>query len=81
MRGIDPFYFNTAPNLTVATYFASKEYIAKNEAVVDRFVTAMKKSLDYAQATRTRSAACSPSTPRSRRRRRRRSTCRSGSRI
>ena len=50
MRGIDPFYFNTAPNLTVATYFASKEYIAKNEAVVDRFVTAMKKSLEYAQA-------------------------------
>jgi NitT/TauT family transport system substrate-binding protein len=50
MRGIDPFYFNTAPNLTVATYFASKDYIAKNEAVVDRFVTAMKKSLEYAQA-------------------------------
>jgi len=50
MKGIDPFYFNTAPNLTVAAYFASKEYIAKNEAVVDRFVTAMKKSLDYAQA-------------------------------
>ena len=50
MRGIDPFYFNTAPNLTVATYFASKEYIAKNEGVVKRFVTAMKKSLDYAQA-------------------------------
>jgi NitT/TauT family transport system substrate-binding protein len=50
MTGIDPFYFNTAPNLTVATYFASKEYIAKNEDVVDRFVTAMKKSLDYAQA-------------------------------
>ena len=50
MTGIDPFYFNTAPNLTVATYFASKEYIAKNQAVVDRFVTAMNKSLDYAQA-------------------------------
>lgn len=50
MRGIDPFYFNTAPNLTVATYFASKEYIAKNKGVVDRFVTAMNKSLDYAQS-------------------------------
>jgi NitT/TauT family transport system substrate-binding protein len=50
MRGIDPFYFNTAPDLTVAAYFASKEYIAKNKDVVDRFVTAMKKSLDYAQA-------------------------------
>ena len=50
MTGIDPFYFNTAPELTVATYFASKEYIAKNKDVVDRFVTAMKKSLEYAQA-------------------------------
>lgn len=50
MKGIDPFYYNTAPDLTVATYFASKEYIAKNKDVVDRFVTAMKKSLDYAQA-------------------------------
>jgi NitT/TauT family transport system substrate-binding protein len=50
MKGIDPFYFNTAPNLTVAMFFASKEYIAKNKDVVDRFVTAMKKSLDYAQA-------------------------------
>jgi NitT/TauT family transport system substrate-binding protein len=50
MKGIDPFYYNTAPDLTVAAYFASKEYIAKNKDVVDRFVTAMKKSLDYAQA-------------------------------
>ncbi len=50
MKGIDPFYFNTAPDLTVATYFASKEYIAKNKDVVDRFVTAMKKSLEYSQA-------------------------------
>jgi NitT/TauT family transport system substrate-binding protein len=50
MKGIDPFYYNTAPDLTVAAYFASKEYIAKNKDVVDRFTTAMKKSLDYAQA-------------------------------
>ena len=50
MKGIDPFYYNTAPDLTVAAYFASKEYIAKNKDVVDRFVTAMKKSLDYAQS-------------------------------
>jgi NitT/TauT family transport system substrate-binding protein len=50
MTGLDPFYFNTAPSLTVATYFASKEYIAKNKDVVDRFVAAMKKSLDYSQA-------------------------------
>jgi NitT/TauT family transport system substrate-binding protein len=39
----------TAPNYTVATYFASKEFIEKNPEVVDRFVRAMNKSLDYAQ--------------------------------
>jgi NitT/TauT family transport system substrate-binding protein len=50
MRGIDPFYANTAPNLTVAAYFASKQYIQENPEVVDRFTTAMKKSLEYAQA-------------------------------
>jgi NitT/TauT family transport system substrate-binding protein len=41
-------YEQTAPNLTVATYFASKEYIGSNGDVVDRFVRAMEKSLDYA---------------------------------
>ena len=30
------------------TYFATKQYIAENADVVDRFVRAMKKSLDYA---------------------------------
>jgi NitT/TauT family transport system substrate-binding protein len=48
-RGIDPFYVNTAPDLTVATYFTSKQYAEENADVVDRFVTAMEKSLDYAQ--------------------------------
>jgi len=48
MRGIDPFYAGTAPDLTVATYFASREYIEKNPEIVDRFVTAMEKSLQYA---------------------------------
>jgi NitT/TauT family transport system substrate-binding protein len=48
-RGIDPFYVNTAPDLTVATYFTSKQYAAENADVVDRFVTAMEESLDYAQ--------------------------------
>ena len=48
-KGIDPFYVNTAPDLTVATYFTSKQYAEENEEVVDRFVTAMEKSLDYAQ--------------------------------
>jgi NitT/TauT family transport system substrate-binding protein len=41
-------YEETAPNLTVATYFATKEYIGKNADVVDRFKRAIEKSLDYA---------------------------------
>ena len=49
-KGIDPFYVNTAPDLTVATYFTSKQYAEENPEVVERFVTAIKKSLDYAQA-------------------------------
>jgi NitT/TauT family transport system substrate-binding protein len=49
MKGIDPFYANTAPNLTVATYFASKKLIESNPKLIDRFKTAMEKSLDYAQ--------------------------------
>jgi NitT/TauT family transport system substrate-binding protein len=48
-RGIDPFYVNTAPDLTVATYFTSKQYAEENPEVVERFVTAMEQSLDYAQ--------------------------------
>jgi NitT/TauT family transport system substrate-binding protein len=39
-----------APNYTVATYFASKEYIAKNPDAVARFTRAMNKSLAYSQA-------------------------------
>ena len=41
-------YEETAPNLTVATYFATKQYIAENRDVVDRFMRAMEKSLEYA---------------------------------
>jgi NitT/TauT family transport system substrate-binding protein len=48
-RGIDPFYVRTAPDLTVATYFTSRRYAEQNPGVVDRFVRAMNKSLDYAQ--------------------------------
>lgn len=48
-KGIDPFYVNTAPDLTVATYFTSKQYAAENPEVVEAFVTAMAESLDYAQ--------------------------------
>ncbi len=41
-------YVETEPNLTVATYFASKQYIAENGEVVQRFKRAMEKSLEYA---------------------------------
>jgi NitT/TauT family transport system substrate-binding protein len=43
-------YVATAPNLTVATYFTSKQYAAKNADVVQRFKRAMEKSLEYAAA-------------------------------
>jgi NitT/TauT family transport system substrate-binding protein len=49
-RGIDPFYVNTAPDLSVATYFTSRQYAEENKGIVDRFVTAINKSLDYAQS-------------------------------
>jgi NitT/TauT family transport system substrate-binding protein len=41
-------YVETAPSMTVATYFASKQYIESSGDVVDRFKRAMEKSLDYA---------------------------------
>ena len=47
--GIDPFFVNTAPDLTVATYFTSAAYAQENPDIVERFVRAMHKSLDYAQ--------------------------------
>jgi len=49
-KGIDPFYVKTAPDLTVATYFTSKQYAEQNPEVIDRFVKAMNKSLEYAQS-------------------------------
>ena len=42
-------YEQTEPNLTVATYFASRSYIEQNPDVIDRFVSAMNRSLEYAQ--------------------------------
>jgi NitT/TauT family transport system substrate-binding protein len=41
-------YEAMAENYTVATYFASRQYIGEQRDVVDRFVRAMQKSLDYA---------------------------------
>jgi NitT/TauT family transport system substrate-binding protein len=49
-KGIDPFYVRTAPDLTVATYFTTKQYAEENADTVDRFVRAMNKSLEYAQS-------------------------------
>ncbi len=43
-------YEETAPNLTVAGYFASKEFIAKDKDVVERFKRAIDKSLEYSAA-------------------------------
>jgi NitT/TauT family transport system substrate-binding protein len=47
-RNISNAYEEMAPNYTVATYFASKQYIAENRDVIDRFNRAIQKSLDYA---------------------------------
>jgi NitT/TauT family transport system substrate-binding protein len=41
-------YEETEPNLTVATYFSSTDYIEQNPDVIDAFVAAMTRSLDYA---------------------------------
>src|SRR5215210_8880033 len=49
MKGIDPFYAATAPDLTVATYFASQEMVEQDPELVERFKTAMEQSLRYAQ--------------------------------
>ena len=39
----------TSPNYAVATYFATKQYAGQNKDVLDRFVRAINKSLDFAQ--------------------------------
>ena len=40
----------TAPDYTVATYFATQEYIEKNPEIVERFVRAINKSMEYAES-------------------------------
>jgi NitT/TauT family transport system substrate-binding protein len=42
-------YIDTAPDLTVSTYFTSQGYIDSNPDVVERFTRAMNRSLEYAQ--------------------------------
>jgi NitT/TauT family transport system substrate-binding protein len=43
-------YEQTTPSLTVANYFATKQYISQNKDVVERFKRAMDKSLVYSQS-------------------------------
>src|SRR4051794_16884109 len=43
-------YEQTAPKLTVASYFTTKQYADQNSDVIDRFVKAINKSLTYAQS-------------------------------
>jgi NitT/TauT family transport system substrate-binding protein len=47
-KGIDSFYTDFSPDLSVATYFTTEKQLAENRDVVERFVRAMNKSLDYA---------------------------------
>jgi NitT/TauT family transport system substrate-binding protein len=49
-RKIASSYVDAAPNLTVASYFASKQLIGENPDLVRRFTEAMKESLAYADA-------------------------------
>ncbi len=46
-RNISP-NFTTIPNLTVATYFTTQQYIAEHKDVVDNFRAAIQESLKYA---------------------------------
>jgi NitT/TauT family transport system substrate-binding protein len=49
-RVLSSVYAEAAPNLTVATYFTSKQLVSSNPDLVKRFVDAMKESLAYADA-------------------------------
>jgi NitT/TauT family transport system substrate-binding protein len=49
-RPIASSYVDAAPNLTVATYFASKQLIGENPDLVKRFTDAMTESLSYADS-------------------------------
>jgi NitT/TauT family transport system substrate-binding protein len=44
---VDPMWA-TAPNLSIATYFAAEPYLQDNPEVAQGFAAAMKRSLDYA---------------------------------
>ena len=48
-RSIFAPFEEVSPDLTVATYFTTEQYIEQNADVVDRFVRAMEKSLSYSE--------------------------------
>jgi NitT/TauT family transport system substrate-binding protein len=48
-RKLLSFFAGLQPKMTIATYFAMKPYIEKHGDVAKRYVTAMNKSLAYAQ--------------------------------
>lgn len=48
-RAVAAQYAGTDPNLVVAMYFSSKQFIAQNPKLVQQFTAAMQKSLAYAQ--------------------------------
>jgi NitT/TauT family transport system substrate-binding protein len=50
MRVIVEPFTGTEPNLTVSTWFASQSYISDHKDVIDRFVRAMNRSLEYSEA-------------------------------
>lgn len=43
-------YVDPAENLTTAGYFVSEQFIATHPDIAEKFVTAMKKSLEYSEA-------------------------------
>jgi NitT/TauT family transport system substrate-binding protein len=47
---IDAPSVETLPSFPNGVYITSEQYLAENEDVVDRFASAMNKSLDYAQS-------------------------------
>jgi NitT/TauT family transport system substrate-binding protein len=50
MREVTSNYAATDPNLAVGMYFTSTSYAEKNAGVVQKFTTAMKQSLEYANS-------------------------------
>lgn len=58
---LSPLFEGEAPSMTVAGYFATTKMIQGSPALVQRFVTALNQSLDYAQANPAAVRAIIPS--------------------